>query len=712
MHFISAVILCALYFVTVTQSIGLFKVQIKHIVAVFSGYKDCKNEIPMKEVLDMTKMMGVKNMTFEFKKDMNNNQNLQDLLVFLANSEKKTDRWTFRMLTSFEVQLLVSLFEARDRMGNNDGLLEYSEVLQVIDALVLESKVRMLLKAEFQEGDKTINAAEFLKGYLVAKKSGKGLDKKQVEELNNIKNHKKVDEHIDDVEITNFYKKLSIVKDEYNSLVDLKTTRTAPFVLQELMVNSSEYYYREIDGKPGYVCPNASIEDTFGNFSENSTEIDVQGIDYLKWQNRMDVLGKHNKETDEKAETVSSISSIDEGLEKLSELNTDKNGALGMNEPEGIAKHHCQNKDCDSIQEHHNNGNAPSKLEEQLVVSAESTVQHTNEDNGKAENVSSTSSDKGIANHQCQNNDCRTIQEHVTNGNVPLKLQDQLDILAELDKGADEEAENVSSITSLDEGLKNLSEHNTDKNGTLGMNEYEGIAKHHCQNKDLGQLNSDTIREHIINGTVPLKYDDPWDYFAVLNEEADENAVYTTTSVRDLLQAFAALDGDKSGGLNKTELIETVKLYCPNENVDSFIDKFDIDGNHILDILEFFGAAVKADISLMERYSDEESLESFESDEIDWSDDSDDCDCSDESDEYDWIDEVDWSDESDENDENDENDKNDENANNDKNAKNDENDKNAKNDENNKNAKIEDSDERYVNNLKHEGYMKVMSQEV
>ncbi|XP_050440985.1 uncharacterized protein LOC126845949 [Adelges cooleyi] len=247
MHFISAVILCALYFVTVTQSIGLLKVQIKHIVAVFSGYKDCKNEIPMKEVLDMTKMMGVKNMTFEFKKDMNNNQNLQDLLVFLANSEKKTDRWTFRMLTSFEVQLLVSLFEARDRMGNNDGLLEYSEVLQVIDALVLESKVRMLLKAEFQEGDETINAVEFLNGYLAAKRSGKGLDKKQIDELIKIKDHKKVGERLDPVEIKQFFINLSLVKDEYKSHLDFKTTRTVQLVLQELVVNSSEYYYRHIN---------------------------------------------------------------------------------------------------------------------------------------------------------------------------------------------------------------------------------------------------------------------------------------------------------------------------------------------------------------------------------------------------------------------------------------------------------------------------------
>ncbi|XP_050440962.1 protein PFC0760c-like [Adelges cooleyi] len=523
MHFKSAVILCALYFVTVTQSIGLSRMQINDIIDVFGNYKYCENELPMEKVLEITKILGLKDMSaFEFKKDMNNNQTLQDLLVFLANNDKKSDDWMFRILTSFEVQLLVSLFEAQDRMGNNDGLLEYSEVLQVIDALMLESKVRMLLKARFQEGDKTINAAEFLKGYLVAKKSGKGLDKKQVEELNNIKNHKKVDEHIDDVEITNFYKKLSIVKDEYNSLVDLKTTRTAPFVLQELMVNSSEYYYREINEKQGYVSPNASI---------------------------------------------------DEGLDNLSVHNIDKNGVLGMKEPEGIAKHHCQNKDCETIQEHHNNEN------------------------------------------------------------ILLKLQDQLDILAELDIEADEEAENVSSITSIDEGLDNLSEHNTDKNGVLEMNENEGIAKRHCQNK-----------------------------------EADENAVYTTTSVRDLLQKFADLDNNSNGGLSNTELINIVKMVSPNENVDSFIDKFDNDGNHILDILEFFGAAVKSDYILMKRYSDEES------DEIDWSD---------ESDEIDWIGECDESDESDDSDDSDESDEYD------------------WSDDNDENVKKDEYDERYINNKTH-----------
>ncbi|XP_050440967.1 uncharacterized protein LOC126845947 isoform X2 [Adelges cooleyi] len=385
MHIKSAVILCALYFVTVTQSIGLSKGQLEHIVKLFCEYKKSNNLIPMEGVTALMEKMRVENNSdFKLNEDKTNDQNAQDFMVFLATNEKGTDSWTDQSVTSFEVLILVSLFDKRDRMGTPDGLLNYEEVMEVVDALILTSEIRKFLGGEFHEGYE-YNAVEVVDGYLTEKTDGKGLDYNQIKQLNIIKDFKKDGVHIDDVEITTFYKKLSLVKDEYKSLLDLKTTRTAPLALQELMVNSSEYYYiqdevyseedtSEIDNELGGIadhhCHNKDCHTLEQHrLTEESADHQCQNKDcHTLEQHRLTesadhqcqnkdchtleqhrLTAEHNQGADKTADLIYTTSSVREFIQEFTLLDADKNGALGDHELIDLVKRLSLNQDIDAI---------------------------------------------------------------------------------------------------------------------------------------------------------------------------------------------------------------------------------------------------------------------------------------------------------------------------------------------------------------------------
>ncbi|XP_050440981.1 uncharacterized protein LOC126845947 isoform X16 [Adelges cooleyi] len=342
MHIKSAVILCALYFVTVTQSIGLSKGQLEHIVKLFCEYKKSNNLIPMEGVTALMEKMRVENNSdFKLNEDKTNDQNAQDFMVFLATNEKGTDSWTDQSVTSFEVLILVSLFDKRDRMGTPDGLLNYEEVMEVVDALILTSEIRKFLGGEFHEGYE-YNAVEVVDGYLTEKTDGKGLDYNQIKQLNIIKDFKKDGVHIDDVEITTFYKKLSLVKDEYKSLLDLKTTRTAPLALQELMVNSSEYYY--IQDEVYSEEDTSEIDNELGGIADHHCHNkDCHTLE----QHRL--TAEHNQGADKTADLIYTTSSVREFIQEFTLLDADKNGALGDHELIDLVKRLSLNQDIDAI---------------------------------------------------------------------------------------------------------------------------------------------------------------------------------------------------------------------------------------------------------------------------------------------------------------------------------------------------------------------------
>ncbi|XP_050427420.1 uncharacterized protein LOC126837522 isoform X12 [Adelges cooleyi] len=274
MHLKCAVILCTLYFMTATQSMGLNEDQVKNIVNTFKRHN---NRID----LITSALCREYNLDFEHKRDRNGAEKVQDLLVFLASNDKINDNPKLQSLSTYEVKLYLGLLNKYD----HSGLLNYNEVKNVIGALNLEQEVEKKLVEEIdnifiiliQDSiavsvlhilSETTNAPKFLEVFLKVKPKGKGLNKKRILELINLyKSHKIAGDYIDPVEIAKFFKNLSIVKQEHEGLLVFDSIRTAPFQLKELLLVSAEYN-KEANQENGPVYSTDSVRDVLWNFSK------------------------------------------------------------------------------------------------------------------------------------------------------------------------------------------------------------------------------------------------------------------------------------------------------------------------------------------------------------------------------------------------------------------------------------------------------------
>ncbi|XP_050427191.1 uncharacterized protein LOC126837345 isoform X6 [Adelges cooleyi] len=245
MQFKSAVIFCALYFVTVTQSVGLNKDQVQKIVIFFKGHGKPISKIPNEGIEKLVDDFGMNNFSdLNYNNGMTYAQKVQDLLVFLANYDKRFDDWWKEsILSSYEVKVYMGAFNIYDLNGTHDGLLDFNEVRQVIDVFNLDDADKNRLAAAFDKSDVAINASEFLLGFMREKTEGRGLDVDRIQDLIDLhNNHRTHGDHIDSDKIKEFFKKLSIVKNDHeDQLLDFKSIRTSAFELQELSVVSAEY---------------------------------------------------------------------------------------------------------------------------------------------------------------------------------------------------------------------------------------------------------------------------------------------------------------------------------------------------------------------------------------------------------------------------------------------------------------------------------------
>ncbi|XP_050435496.1 uncharacterized protein LOC126842527 [Adelges cooleyi] len=272
MHFKSAVILFALYFVTAAQSVALNEIQLDEIRLLFRTYENGIYNISKDDIVSMGESIGMNNISdFVYKQGVANAIQLLDLLVFLANNDKKTDDIKKSSLLPYEVKFYVDLFSKKDREGNKDGLLGYDEVMEVIDALDLENwtsfdyskSALQCLKNGF-EINKKINASDFLHRIWEVKPEGTGLDRKQVEDLMTLHNDNKIDGHINPVGIMKFLKKLSIFKKDYEGQLAFDPKRKAALELQDLLMLSAEYSNEE---KVGTVYTTPSVRQGLSDFS-------------------------------------------------------------------------------------------------------------------------------------------------------------------------------------------------------------------------------------------------------------------------------------------------------------------------------------------------------------------------------------------------------------------------------------------------------------
>ncbi|XP_050427245.1 uncharacterized protein LOC126837379 [Adelges cooleyi] len=170
MHFKNAVILCMLYFVTVTQSAGLNEQQAADIVDFFNDFETTTNEIPKEDIVSFGIDIGMKDMNdFTYNEALTDAQKAQDLLILLANNDKTSDRWTKKNVSSFEVTIIVTVFRKFDEKVVNDGLIDYNELKNLVDSLSLTQEFKDDLKGAFDTDDTAINAAELVKAYLSVK---------------------------------------------------------------------------------------------------------------------------------------------------------------------------------------------------------------------------------------------------------------------------------------------------------------------------------------------------------------------------------------------------------------------------------------------------------------------------------------------------------------------------------------------------------------
>ncbi|XP_050427187.1 uncharacterized protein LOC126837345 isoform X2 [Adelges cooleyi] len=262
MQFKSAVIFCALYFVTVTQSVGLNKDQVQKIVIFFKGHGKPISKIPNEGIEKLVDDFGMNNFSdLNYNNGMTYAQKVQDLLVFLANYDKRFDDWWKEsILSSYEVKVYMGAFNIYDLNGTHDGLLDFNEVRQVIDVFNLDDADKNRLAAAFDKSDVAINASEFLLGFMREKTEGRGLDVDRIQDLIDLhNNHRTHGDHIDSDKIKEFFKKLSIVKNDHeDQLLDFKSIRTSAFELQELSVVSAEYN-KDVDIKAGSVLTTAVV---------------------------------------------------------------------------------------------------------------------------------------------------------------------------------------------------------------------------------------------------------------------------------------------------------------------------------------------------------------------------------------------------------------------------------------------------------------------
>ncbi|XP_050427125.1 uncharacterized protein LOC126837313 [Adelges cooleyi] len=268
MHFKSAVILCMLYFVTVTQSAGLNERQVGRIVILFKDHESLTNHVSREAILDVIEELGMKDKSgFTYNTDVSDARKAQDLLIFLADNDKKTDCWKENNVSSYEVKIIVTVFREFDKKGKHDGLIDHDELEDLITALSLGEKFKNDLAHEFSTDYKTINAAELVRAYFNVKPKDGVLDKTQVDELVKLKDNQ-IGNHINPEAITAFFLKLSILKEDYKGHLVFTPIRPVALEVQELLVVSAEYTKKDKVGTDYLSIPIRTVRDIVSQFAE------------------------------------------------------------------------------------------------------------------------------------------------------------------------------------------------------------------------------------------------------------------------------------------------------------------------------------------------------------------------------------------------------------------------------------------------------------
>ncbi|XP_050424718.1 uncharacterized protein LOC126835897 isoform X3 [Adelges cooleyi] len=280
MHFKRAVILCALYFVTMTQSIGLTRSIIEKIVVEFERFENSVDQISPNEIEKIINDMGVQDLSgFTYEADTKDGRKVQQLLVLLAKTDMPSDHWLKRRFATHEVTIYLNLFRYHDENGGvEDGLLDFKELKNVIQALSLNEDEKESLAKTFK-GDLTINFAEFLLAFVDIKPEGNGLTEKHIKELVLIKDTNVVVPYINNTYVTEFIKKLSIV-DVQDMNWTFERFQNYALECQELVVFAAEYN-KTAEVEHELVIPTSEVRVKLSDFAFHDKNFDglLNGIE-------------------------------------------------------------------------------------------------------------------------------------------------------------------------------------------------------------------------------------------------------------------------------------------------------------------------------------------------------------------------------------------------------------------------------------------------
>ncbi|XP_050427981.1 uncharacterized protein LOC126837979 [Adelges cooleyi] len=271
MHFKIAVILCALYFVTMTKSVGVNLNQVKLIVDLVKESENTVDEIPPEQFIAKLVELGVKNVRdWKYEAGTTDGQKTQSVMVYLAKNNKTEDKWVITNLSSQEVVVYLSLFTYNDKHGSiEDGLLNPDEVKSIVEALRLSQGEKDSLAGFFKD-DETVNFAEFLFGFLKVKQTGikelnRGLDINQITflKMNTLQN--KIGDFIQPPKIISFIHWLRILIGPHDAW-NFEPFQKWPLEIQELVVLSAEYNTIAHD-KNGIVIPTSEVRGYVSSFA-------------------------------------------------------------------------------------------------------------------------------------------------------------------------------------------------------------------------------------------------------------------------------------------------------------------------------------------------------------------------------------------------------------------------------------------------------------
>ncbi|XP_050444054.1 uncharacterized protein LOC126847720 [Adelges cooleyi] len=248
MHFKSALIVCAVYFLTSAWSIELNSDQLEELKKLYENCKKTTNGISKDEIAHVVKeTFGIEwenlQTNFEYHSNLPDSVNLINLLWALAATDNQTiDKVKVNALISNEVSIFLEEFVAEAELHKQRGyinLQQLSEVFEhwkmVNDALNAKRKV---LKTENPD-DYVMNAVEFLLLMIEIKPEGYGLNQAQIEMFGNLYEAHKTSDGIDPVESEKVFNELGIsINDELRQL--FKSTGPAEVLLIDLIVAAAE----------------------------------------------------------------------------------------------------------------------------------------------------------------------------------------------------------------------------------------------------------------------------------------------------------------------------------------------------------------------------------------------------------------------------------------------------------------------------------------